>query len=342
MALYGLEISGFEVDSLTGVESQETPVADYLINLISGTTANAFGDIVVQDCIVRNFNRSMVRGDRDTYHVANFLFDDIIAYDFRGGGDYGPFRLKSKITFDTFTLSNSTMYNFLNKIIDTQDIIPSPMVVTLENCTFHNFGGGKSGNYLFDIEDNDQATLIIQSCIFGRTNVAELVTVNGWRVIDGATNQMKNSVMTTDFVIDVGDYETTEFDLTEFNLVDFDPEWADPDNGDFTLPIGSDLLEWSPEGTIVGDPRWHPLIDNIFSRKTNPGVEIYPNPASGYVSVKMKDLSDLEIFSIAGLRMKTIKVTNQEFRIDISDLNPGIYFIRKANENRMAGKLIVR
>ncbi|HYW97321.1 MAG TPA: T9SS type A sorting domain-containing protein [Bacteroidales bacterium] len=341
--LTGLEISGFEVDSLTGTENQENVVADYLLNLVSGNTANAFGDISITNSHIRNFNKSIVRGDRDTYTVDNFLFDNIVAHDFRGGSDYGPFRLKSKITFNAFTLTNSTLYDFLNKIIDCQNVVPSPMDVLIENCTFNNMGGGKSGNYLFDIADNDQATLVIQSCILGRTNVSDLVTVNGWRVNELATLQMMNTAMTPDFIVTEGTYAATTWNKTEYNLENFDPEWTDPDNGDFSLPLGSDLLQWSPEGTIIGDPRWNPIGEGIHNLDANPGFRLFPNPASGQVTVRMEKAgAAIEIYNSTGRLVRILSNTGIENTIDISGLNQGIYYLRIAGENRIAKKLLVQ
>jgi hypothetical protein len=256
--LEGIEFSGFFVDSLTHVERIDTvPAADYLIDL---TTEFVSGkDIVVKSCIVRNLNRSVVRGDRLAYTVENFLFDDLIVYDLRGGGDYGPFRMKSNIKFNTFTLRNSTMYNMLNKLIDLQDIPDYPMDVTVENCTFYKWGGGKTGNFLFDIKTNTQASLYLRNNIFGKTNASETVIVNGFRVPVAAYMEITTSVFTPDFVVKDSAYEVVSWDKKEYVETNVDPEWADPDNGNFTLPDNSPLLQMSTEGGIIGDPRWNPV-----------------------------------------------------------------------------------
>lgn len=340
--LMNLDISGAGVDSLTGDENLDELTADYCVNLISGT-AGTFGDIVIQSCIVRNFNKAIVRGDRDTYTVENFLFNDMVAYDYRGGSDYGPFRLKSKLTFGTFTLSNSTMYNFLNKIVDCQDVVSSPMDVTIENCTFNAMGGGKSGNYLFDIEDNDQATLVIRNCILGSTNQSELVLVNGFRVHADAYLEMTNSALTPDFQVTEGTYTATEFDKTEYNLEDFNPEWADPDNGDFTLPVDSDLLQWSPEGTIIGDPRWNPIVDGISRHAGETGFYMYPNPASDRIQIVSETVDfTVHIYNMLGKKVLSVYHFPGQAGVDISDLQPGIYFVKKEGLKNQAVKLVIK
>lgn len=256
--LEGIEFSGFFVDSLSQVEKADTmPAADYLIDLTTDFVSGK--DITVKSCIVRNLNRSVVRGDRLAYTVENFLFDDLIVYDLRGGGDYGPFRMKSNIRFNTFTLRNSTMYNFLNKLIDLQDIPDYPMDVTVENCTFYKWGGGRSGNYLFDIKTNTQASLYLRNNIFGKTNASETVIVNGFRAPVAAYMEITTSVFTPDFVVEDSAYQVVSWDKDEYVETDLDPEWADPENGNFTLPENSPLLQMSYEGGIIGDPRWNPV-----------------------------------------------------------------------------------
>lgn len=340
----GLEISGATIDSLTNVEDLGILEADYFLNLVASTSALTYGDISVTNCIVRNFERCIVRGDRAAYSVKSFLFDNLIAYDFRGGGDYGPFRLKSKITMESFTISNSTMYNFLNKLIDCQNVVSSPMAVSIVNSTFNNIGGGKSGQYLFDIVDNDQASLSIQSCIFGTTNVTDLVTVNGWRVNAGANLEMLNSAMGPGFLLTSGTYALTEWDKIEYNLEDTDPQWLDPDNGDFTLPEGSDLLQWSPEGTVIGDPRWGPQsTEGVNSFSSDPGFEFYPNPANEEIIVKSNKANlSIGIYNCIGIRVKVVQNIAGEMRIGISDLETGLYFVKQEDANNRARKLMVK
>lgn len=255
--LEGIEFSGFYVDSLTQAERPDSAlVGDYLIDLTSEFVSGK--DITVKSCIVRNLQRSVIRGDRLAYTVQNFLFDDLIVYDLRGGGDYGPFRMKSNIKFNTFVLKNSTMFSILNKLIDLQDIPDYPMDVYIENCTFYKWGGGKSGNFLFDIKTNKQASLYLRNNIFGKTNASETVVVNGFRVPVEAYMEITTSVFTPDFVVKDSAYSVVSWDKNEYVETDFDPEWADPDNGNFTLPVTSPLLQMSYEGGIIGDPRWNP------------------------------------------------------------------------------------
>jgi hypothetical protein len=332
----GIEYSGATVDSLTGEENLDELEGDYFLNLHSDLVS--CGDITVKNCIIRNLNRSVVRGDRATYTVDNFLFDNLIVSDLRGGGDYGPFRLKSKITFSTFTVTNSTFYNITNKFIDNQDTPNHEMEFLVRNCTFYGWGGGKDAQYLFDIKTNEQASLIIQDCILGKTNDDPLadppMTVNGWRFPDaGITHaEMITSVMTPDFNLTLGTYEETTWNVDDYNQVDVDPDFANPEAGDFTLPQGSPLLEASQTGGIVGDPRWDPDYGvGTAEHVKRDHFRVYPNPAAGVIFLEMDntlDGSDVSLYNLTGSRVKHFNAVRSNTALNISDLEPGLYLVR--------------
>jgi len=72
------------------------------------------------------------------------------------------------------------------------------------------------------------------------------------------------------------------------------------------------------ETTFINDE----IIENIFN--------IYPNPASTYVIIESKKLKgeSLQILDITGKVVKHFKIQNSEFRIQIEDLENGVYFIK--------------
>ncbi len=337
--LEGIDFSGADVDSLTGVENLEDLPGDYLVNLTADHTSSNV--ISIKNCIVRNLNRSVLRGDRAEYTVDSIIVDDCIIHDLRGGGDYGPFRTKSRITFNAFIIKNSTFYEILNKLIDCQDIIPYDMDIRVENCTFYKWGGGKDAQYLFDIQDNNKADLRITSCILGKTN-ADTVTVNGFRIIPGAYSEMTNCAMTPDFTLTDSTYETVSWDKTKSNITDFDPEFEYPDTGNFTLPQGSPLLTASPNLTIIGDPRWAPKSTGINNNLNIKSLNLYPNPASNEVIIyNTEKFMVINFISSIGQVIRSIELKQGINKLNIADINPGLYFIVSESGNYV-NKLIIK
>lgn len=339
LTIEGIIWSGAALDSVSGevtVADGENLTGDYFINLIAGESME-YGDIIVNDCIIRHLNRSAVRGDRDAYYAKKIAFDNCIFEDFRGGGDYGPFRMKSRITFDEFSVTNCTFFNVTNKIIDLKDMEDYPCEVTLDHCTFYLWGGGKSGQYLFDIQSNTEASLVITNCILGKTRVSEDVSVNGWRIDDGEGNRINYnefqfSVMSNDFIVESGSYETTDFDMDNYNFV-MEVPFVDPENGNFEIPDGSDLNFMSADGTLVGDPRWANGPVSVADLK-EASFKVYPSIANNviYIENGLKEAANYTIYSITGKKeLSANHVTNNQ-AVNISSLQRGVYFVKPANK----------
>lgn len=71
------------------------------------------------------------------------------------------------------------------------------------------------------------------------------------------------------------------------------------------------------------------------------GTEIYPNPAQGKVFVNTKEITQIGIYSVDGSLLKQQLVTPSANSVDISELVPGMYFIKDMNQNKTQ-KLIVK
>jgi hypothetical protein len=339
LTIEGIIWSGAALDSISGevtVAEGQNLAGDYFINLITGETME-FGDIVVNDCIIRHLNRAAVRGDRDAYFAKKIAFDNCIFEDFRGGGDYGPFRMKSRITFDEFSVTNSTFFNVKNKIIDLQDMEAYPCEITLDHCTFYAWGGGKSGQYLFDIKYNTEASFIVTNCILGKTNVSEDVTINGWRVDDGEGNSIKYnefqfSVMSEDFIIESGNFEETDFDQDNYNFI-MEVPFVDPENGNFEIPDESNINYMSADGTIVGDPRWADGPVSVADLK-EASFKVYPSIADNviYIENGLKEATNYTIYSMTGKKVLSAQNITDNKSVNISSLQRGVYFVKPANK----------
>jgi hypothetical protein len=72
-----------------------------------------------------------------------------------------------------------------------------------------------------------------------------------------------------------------------------------------------------------------------------PQMKIFPNPAAENVSINVNEPSQIGIYNTAGILMKQQLASPDQNSINISDLNPGLYFVRM-NNNKIAQKLIIR
>jgi len=72
-------------------------------------------------------------------------------------------------------------------------------------------------------------------------------------------------------------------------------------------------------------------VDEKFA---NPGLSVYPNPASTWINIKSESAGTLAISDIQGSTIRTIKLLQGETKIDITSLSSGMYLINFTSEER--------
>lgn len=84
------------------------------------------------------------------------------------------------------------------------------------------------------------------------------------------------------------------------------------------------------------------LVDNVTVTKTTPAntsekaisnVYVYPNPASGFMNVVVDENSNFTLLNLAGQTIFNQRVEEGTTEINISNLNPGMYFSRITTES---------
>lgn len=347
-----LEISGLPVDAETLAEDPtaegEEMVGSYFVNMT--TDLVSLGKLTIKGCNIRNLHRAVIRGDRAEHDVNEIVVDNCIIHDIRSGSSYGVFRLQSNLRLNSFTLKNSTLYDVQVGIIQSENTPAEyPKTVLVENCTFYNIGGGINSRYQFDFKLATGLNFTMQHNIIGKTNdigLEEDFDILGWRFnYEGttATRMIANNIAPDFIVLDnsevyQGSYADISWSQNQYNL-DLDPGFADPANGNFTLPDDSPLRQASLEGQVIGDPRWDPDYTNSVNKVEVNNISVYPNPATGKATVVLSKPATVEVFSLAGTKVQQYRFEKQHNAIDLSDYKPGLYLLINGNT---ATKLIVK
>ncbi len=77
------------------------------------------------------------------------------------------------------------------------------------------------------------------------------------------------------------------------------------------------------------------LIDqdgvSVRSTAVNKMLEIFPNPSTGLVNLKLDEPASIKVYNTLGKEVKSMNLNNQMNSIDLSDLNKGIYIIKADN-----------
>lgn len=87
-------------------------------------------------------------------------------------------------------------------------------------------------------------------------------------------------------------------------------------------------------------------VDDLYSEK---GPAVYPNPASNFVHVRAgeEQITGITLFDLSGKKVKesipNSSNTSSEIELDLSDLNPGVYFYSvRAGGSLRSGKLLIQ
>lgn len=118
-----------------------------------------------------------------------------------------------------------------------------------------------------------------------------------------------------------GSYILTYSTITVAEITEANANFGDTDSQDFCINLGID--------------------ENDLSTK----ISLYPNPASGSVSVVSKEIQiqKVELVNIAGQLISTIDGNSMVVKVDISDVSSGVYFVRiHAAEGTTVKQLIVK
>jgi hypothetical protein len=101
------------------------------------------------------------------------------------------------------------------------------------------------------------------------------------------------------------------------------------------------------------DPKLHPKLEICYSKSSsisersnaNMGLNIFPNPTSGYITVDVSSisskLSSIEIISSTGQIIERTTNIESAVVIDLSDYSKGIYFVKATSEDFISTKKII-
>lgn len=116
---------------------------------------------------------------------------------------------------------------------------------------------------------------------------------------------------------------TQNFDLLETGKMYFSDSEIIIDDGDSNIAV----VPISDIRSVVFDEQ---TLGVVSLDKQN-GMVLYPNPVSNYVTIhkEKKELMDVTIFNLQGQLVHSGQY-NSDSKIDVSNLNPGVYVV-KAN-----------
>ncbi len=240
-----LVLENLEID---GTDGLGTTTAKYGVRLENGDV-NGTVVLKVLNCVMHDFPEKHIKAYPDC-GIDSLIVDNSIFY---GGAKEGITLYSGSsgdapaiIAYASFT--NSTFYGFVREAIKGQTYDATKVI--LDRNTFYDIGSeGKSMIYFRNMTDVE-----VKNSIFVK-------------------NQHSDTDKFADFASDASLFHhNSVFDVVNFavgnatvsDTVHVDPQFADAENGDFTLPETSPLLIFADDGGAIGDPRWVVESGKVF------------------------------------------------------------------------------
>ncbi len=327
------------------------------------TAANHFIQVGVED---GDMNVATIKKIAVDYCYIHNLVGNVI--------DAGNSAIKTLMLIDTTYVHNSIMHDIGTAIYLKY---AGENWLSLRNCTIYRTssygirvaGPGESGMWdnqpktlidhvtMYDIRDREtiqvekgpnQQPWTITNSIFVNQTVKDRNTLNLKDLPDQA------SVISNICYWDVG--KTDWKNNVVHDTLRMDPGFADPDNGDFTLPSGSELYTFGTDGMAIGDPRWAPeqgpvgveeesTLPEKFSLSQN-----YPNPfnPSTIISFDIVETANvsLKIYDVLGSEIATLvneRLASGSYRYNFNAVNlpSGIYLYKLTAGNLVMTRKMV-
>lgn len=306
--------------------------------------------IVLEDLYVHNLNDNMV--------------------------DAGNSDMKTLVVFDSTFVNNCVVHDIATSLYYKYS---GENYIEVTNSTFYRLtsygvriaGPGESGDYdhtatgfvdhitMYDVGSLDGREMIL---------VEKGPNLNPWTVQNSIFQLQHNKDKTVINLKDLPDNISTVQNICYWDVGDrnwrnnvvqdtlnADPEFADPDNGDFTLPEGSQLYTFGTDGGAIGDPRWAIYPSAVEKEEGIPTefalMQNYPNPFNPSTNIKFTlieaGFTTLKVFDILG-RQVDILVSKQltpgvySYNFDATNLPSGVYIYQLTSDNlKVAKKMLL-
>ncbi len=338
-----LHLDGIEIDGQAGTDFN----AKYLLRIdgdVDSSMVLKVTDSYLHDVVAGsdgNFLRQYTGTFADSLIFRNSIFS--------GAGKEG---LRSKdessnsglYNFGYFEVTNSTFANTRQAAIyiyagDGDDATPEPEVV-MDRITCHNCGHGNGRAFY---PRGFQNVMITNSIIAnGKTDSEFSVKLEGNSMISHSDTFMVAPVVLNGT-------------STATDMYNIDPEFADPDNLDFTIPMANALRMAGTDGMGIGDMRW--LASSTAAEDLIVPEEMsfvlgqnYPNPFRSQTTIPYRLEREghitLELYDLLGRRVAQIKEGFESagahtVTVSMDQQAPGTYFYRLSVDGQVTWRKFV-
>lgn len=334
---------------LNGLELDGNSKIKYLVSFYMPVenTPTEIKKIQIEDCYVHDITGDVIHGEKSSGIQGYVVFDSTIINNsvFHRTGPVVHYKQAGS---DFISLTNSTIadvssYGFRACGCDASEgsALPdhTPEVV-IDHTTWYNIGTTDKREIILGEKGPLYRPWTITNSIFVKqcSSGGKKTFIN---IKDNTTSN--ESCMGTITNICFWKIDKIAFYMhTVRDTIRMDPQFADTNNYDFTLPVGSPLLTFGTDGKPIGDPRWgtnyvalKPVVENVPEKFGL--ASIYPNPFNPTTTISFRlpenGFATLAIYDLRGNLISQIVneyliAGEYRFAFDGSHLQSGIYLCR--------------
>ena len=317
-----------------GYNSTTAEYSPYIIRYYT-EPASVFYNLIIDNCNAQGF-----RGGIDLNDGKHSIYDSVIVNNVIWHNFNGEYCVDPNLNFPKYMkVSNSTFYDISYGFIKNPGFASATNGDTyvekdiyIDHNTFYRVGGNNNSF----VQMNDPTDNSV-NFIFSNNIASTLYEQNNARPF--RLNELAGSLNFINSVMHNLDVPGSSYNFSNAlalsnvsatDLIYEEPGYADPTNGNFTLPDSSLLLTASTIGNIIGDPRWAPgagaSIDDETGVLSMNKSNFYPNPAKDYIQICLNSACQVIIYDITGKEQVNTWL-NPNSRLDISNLRKGTYLV---------------
>lgn len=87
---------------------------------------------------------------------------------------------------------------------------------------------------------------------------------------------------------------------------------------------------------------WVTVVSPTETDEHSTGITAFPNPADNYININVKGLRQVVVTDLYGKNVITMATDHDDYRLDVSQLKPGIYFVTTTTDQGSTTQKIVK
>lgn len=111
----------------------------------------------------------------------------------------------------------------------------------------------------------------------------------------------------------------------------------------FSIPVDQELGVYDVyvDDIMMANGFTVDILDDV-SEQLSSNIKIYPNPAVNFLNIDLPENSEFRIVNIYGSQITDFVVAEKSSRIDITDLEKGVYFVQIINKGVSSSKKFIK